>query len=758
MTFPHRPVHTVLTLLLVWAWCSHAVADDKTRTNRRDGAKMVLVPAGQFLMGSPPEDVGPQFTETGLPVDWKKYTDDEAPRHARSIDAFYMYRYEVTNSQYHKFTTATGHRTPPHWKGPKYLKGRADHPVVEVTWDDATAYCRWAGTSLPSEAQWEYAARGAAKKDAQGKLKPSPAFPWGNNWDRTLCNNSSYHFGSDLLSAKAWTKWYEGKQKVNYPLTTKVGSFPRSRSPFGIDDMAGNAWEWCLDYQLPYQTDTLPTKSTLRSRRGGSWANVALHLRSADRQGAPAGNLNLYTGFRCVMPADKPRTSGPVDVQQAGDRFVNFVLKEIKNATKRLPGITRAANRAADRIVHLDGNLLSAGDQSFSLEPVWRAGGIAFSRQYTPEGSAAGFKKLDSPEDKVPYYRTKGFVEHFTVKKATANDVVLLGFENETEELKHAIPLARELLTAKALVIFFGSAKAAARLQKDVGPNRNLMTITHTVPDGGVLSVKGWPKKICSGRSIANRLYLWAFEAELIGAFLRRDRMPGILLSVTYESPQIFNQPLLNKYKFVPAFNITPVQEGKLGRTYLGHIDQIVGRILDGQRHKFRKAASWLAEAARKKRTSYALLIHGLDPENLPGDPGLFKVFSEGNAYYPQLDKLIQPDDVALFVGYNWYPRRLARTVDKGKARQILCFTLVDQAPPNPALYGEVGELYHPTSFDQLPQGDNRIYIDLRFAQYNAVLKVPGFPVPALETSSFAEDVVYWHLVADTVELLGKKK
>ena len=136
--------------------------------------------------------------------------------------------------------------------------------------------------------------------------------------------------------------------------------------------------------------------------------------------------------------------------------------------------------------------------------------------------------------------------------------------------------------------------------------------------------------------------------------------------------------------------------------------------------------------------------------------PGLFKVFSEGNAYYPQLDGLIQADDVALFVGYNWYPRRLAQTVDKGKARQILCFTLVDQAPPKPALYGEVGELYHPTSFDQLPQGENRIYIDLRFAQYNAVLKIPGFPVPALETSSFAEDVVYWHLVADTVELLAK--
>ena len=751
--------HTLLTVLLFTASWSQAIAElnlKKTRTNKRDGAKMVLVPTGRFLMGSTSAEVDPQFTETRLPVAWKTHTEDESPRHARSIDAFYMYRYEVTNSQYHKFTSATGHRTPPHWKGPDFPKGKRNHPVVEVNWNDAVAYCKWAGTSLPSEAQWEYAARGAGKKTAEGKLAPSPAFPWGNNWDRTLCNNSSYHAGTDLVSAEGWTEWYKGDQKENYPLTTRVGSFKKSRSPFGIDDMAGNAWEWCLDYQLPYQSDTLPTKSTLRSRRGGSWANVALHLRSADRQGAAADNLNLYTGFRCVMPAAKPRNTGPVEVQQAGDRFVNFVLEEIEAAGSRMEGITRAANRAADRIVHLDGNLLSAGDQSFSLEPVWRAGGIAFSRQYTPEGSAAGFKKLDSPEDKVPYYRTKGFVEHFTVKKATAKDVVLLGFENETEEQKHAVPLARQLLKDNALVIFFGSATAAARLSREVGANDNLMTITHTVPDGGVLAIDGWKDKICSGRSIANRLYLWAFEAELIGAFLRRGKMPGILLSVTYESPQVFNQPLLNTYKFVPAFNVSPVAEGQLGKTYLAHIDEIVGRILDGQRHKFRKAAGWLAEAARKKRTSYALLIHGLDPENLPGDPGLFKVFSEGNAYYPQLDGLIQADDVALFVGYNWYPRRLARTVDTGKARQILCFTLVDQAPPKPALYGEVGELYHPTSFDQLPQGENRIYIDLRFAQYNAVLKIPGFPVPALETSSFAEDVVYWHLVADTVELLAK--
>ncbi|MCH7687408.1 MAG: hypothetical protein IH899_12130 [Planctomycetes bacterium] len=175
------------------------------------------------------------------------------------------------------------------------------------------------------------------------------------------------------------------------------------------------------------------------------------------------------------------------------------------------------------------------------------------------------------------------------------------------------------------------------------------------------------------------------------------------------------------------------------------------------QRAQFRKAAQWLAEAVRTKHKAFALLIHGLDPDGLPGDPGLFKVYSEGNAYYPQLDEEIGTGDVALFVGYNWYPPRLANTVSKAGGKQILCFTLVQEVPPKPAVYGEVGELFHPTSFDQLPQGEDRIYIDLKFAQYNAVLKIPGYPIPALETSSFAEDVVYWHLVADTVEILAEK-
>lgn len=456
-----------------------------------------------------------------------------------------------------------------------------------------------------------------------------------------------------------------------------------------------------------------------------------------------------------------PRSLGvaaeAIEVEQAGDHFVNFVLDEIETTRAAIPAIARAADIAAERIVERDGELLSAGDQSFSLEPVWRAGGIAFSRQYLPDKLAAA-AAVKSATDEIPYYRTKEFIEHFTVDRAGSNDVVLLGYENEKEERRHLAATVRQLLADEAFIVFFGSAASAKRLGREFGRPDNLVCITHQVPDGGIVEVAGWPEKVCSGRSLANRLYLWTFEAELIGAFMRHGRLPGILLSVTYESPQIWNLPLLESYKFIPAFDVTPVEQGLLGGTYLDHLRTIVSSIVPPQRKQFRKAAQWLAEAARTRHKSFALLIHGLDPDDLPGDPGLFKVYSEGNAYYPQLEGEIAKDDVALFVGYNWYPRQLADTVDQAAARQILCFTLVQDQPPKPAVYGEVGELEHFTSFDELPQAENRIYIDLKFAQYNAVLKIPDYPIPALETSVFAEDVVYWHLVADTVELLAKSK
>lgn len=460
-----------------------------------------------------------------------------------------------------------------------------------------------------------------------------------------------------------------------------------------------------------------------------------------------------------TFPFCRPQTATAADriaVEQAGDRFVNFVLDEIEKTRAAVPAITRAADVAAERIVSQGGELLSAGDRIFSLEPVWRAGGIAFSKQYLPEKQSV-LDAVKTSGDDIPYYRTRAFVEHFTVAKASNRDVVLVGYENEKEERQHLPATVKQLLSDGALVVFIGSEASAKTLEKEFGRNENLVSITHTVPDGGIIEVAGWPEKICSGRSMANRLYLWTFEAELISAFMRRGKMPGILLSVTYESPQIWNIPLLHTYKFIPAFNVTPVKKGEFGNTYLDHLRRIVSSIVPEQRKQFRKAAGWLAEAVRTKHKAIALLIHGLEPEGLPGDPGLFKAFSEGNAYFPQLEKVLGKDDVTLFLGYNWYPPEVAEAVDRTGGKQILCFTLVQDQPPTPAIYGEVGELKHYTSFDALPQAENRIYIDLKFAQYNAVLKIPDYPIPALETSSFAEDVVYWHLVADMVELLAKK-
>lgn len=291
----------VSLLFLLFVWSIQAEEKQQKLTpvkNAKDGAEMILITGGSFLMGSTGAEVDAQFRDAGLPEDWKKHTLDEGPRHQKTVESFYIYKYEVTNDQYKTFIDTTNHKPPPYWKGKDYPAGKGKHPVVQVSWDDAQAYCRWAGTRLPTEAQWEYAARGAGSADGQ----PGRVYPWGNTWDRRLSNNASLHAGKELQNAAAWKEWYNGDQKSLFPLTSLVGSFPKSVSPFGVHDMAGNAWEWCADVQAPYpkQRSADAENKKLRARRGGSWANVALHIRSADRQPAPRDDLNIYTGFRCA--------------------------------------------------------------------------------------------------------------------------------------------------------------------------------------------------------------------------------------------------------------------------------------------------------------------------------------------------------------------------------------------------------------------------------------------------------------------------
>ena len=226
----------------------------------RDGAPMALIPAGEFQMGS-------------------SDGDDEKPVHTVYLDAFYMDVYEVTNAQYKKFIDVTGHGAP-EYRGDSNLNA-PNQPVVGVTWHDAVAYAKWAGKRLPTEAEWEKAARGGLV----GKK-----YPWGDSisHDNANCRDTA------------------GKDRWKY--TARVGSF--APNGYGLYDMAGNVWEWCADWydgeyyaSSPRRNPTGPSSGKYRVLRGGSWDSGAYYLRAAYRLNLnpPLSSLNL--GLRCVITA-----------------------------------------------------------------------------------------------------------------------------------------------------------------------------------------------------------------------------------------------------------------------------------------------------------------------------------------------------------------------------------------------------------------------------------------------------------------------
>ncbi|HLB94844.1 MAG TPA: SUMF1/EgtB/PvdO family nonheme iron enzyme, partial [Nitrospiria bacterium] len=136
---------------------------------------MVTVPGGEFMMGTDEMDTEDKATEYGITKPWFM---DEHPAHRVNLPTFYIDRHEVTNAQFRPFVQQTGRRPPPDWEGGHYPKGKDHHPVVHVTWEDARAYCQWAGKHLPTEAEWEKAARG----------KDGRRYPWGNEFDGAKAN------------------------------------------------------------------------------------------------------------------------------------------------------------------------------------------------------------------------------------------------------------------------------------------------------------------------------------------------------------------------------------------------------------------------------------------------------------------------------------------------------------------------------------------------------------------------------------------
>jgi formylglycine-generating enzyme required for sulfatase activity len=264
---------------------------------------MALVPAGEFFMGSP-------AGTDNLP--------DEQPQRRVYLSSFFIDRHEITNEAYHLFVKSTGYRTPENanpsstlWSNATPMAGIERHPVVNVSWNDAVAYCHWAGKRLPTEAEWEKAARGT---DAR-------RYPWGNDWDIAKANSASYWAGRtvEFNSGADWEAfWIRGegarlaKEKglKGEVLTMPVGSFPQSLSPYGLYDMAGNVAEWVQDWYDPnyYRSAPLsdpagPERGAIKSMRGGSWLKPAVSLRTTDRDWGTMDSRPSGTGFRCAKDA-----------------------------------------------------------------------------------------------------------------------------------------------------------------------------------------------------------------------------------------------------------------------------------------------------------------------------------------------------------------------------------------------------------------------------------------------------------------------
>jgi formylglycine-generating enzyme required for sulfatase activity len=218
-------------------------------------AAMITIPAGEFTMGS---DV-----------------EDERPPHLVFVDAFEMDKLEVTNQEFERFVQETGYVTDAEKAGDTswryYAKDKPQHPVVKVSWNDAVAYCGWAGKRLPTEAEWEKAARGT---DAR-------SYPWGNQWD----------------AAKANAK------EAGIRGTTAVGGFPAGASPYGVMDMAGNVAEWTTDWFKAYPGGDFYSPyfgEKYRVIRGGAWFSDQNLVRTTERSCSGVELANDDVGFRCA--------------------------------------------------------------------------------------------------------------------------------------------------------------------------------------------------------------------------------------------------------------------------------------------------------------------------------------------------------------------------------------------------------------------------------------------------------------------------
>lgn len=232
---------------------------------------MVLISAGESWIGD----------DEGDP--------NEVPRRKVEVPAFFLDRTEITNAAYALFVAETGRAAPGAgvgwakkwaWKGDQPRSGTGDHPVFLVTWDDADAFCRWAGKRLPTEVEWERAARGDDGRK----------FAWGSDW----------------AESEARANWFDGDAHPDgHAHVAPVGSYPAGASPHGVLDLTGNVWEWVADPYVEHPggdvPDPVPGAPAYRVVRGGSWfTNNWYWMRASFRYYLPASEVSTIYGFRCA--------------------------------------------------------------------------------------------------------------------------------------------------------------------------------------------------------------------------------------------------------------------------------------------------------------------------------------------------------------------------------------------------------------------------------------------------------------------------
>ena len=244
---------------------------------------MVLIPKGDFVMGTDDVALEEKSRAYGIVKPWVL---DASPSHKVSLDAFFMDTYEVTNGDYLRFVESAGFSPLPHWPGGRPTPQQERLPVVYVNWEEARAYCQWTGGHLPTEQEWEKAARGT-----DGRL-----YPWGNEFDPQRAN-----FGGSFSGV------------------TLVGSLPSGNSPYGAADMVGNVWEWTDSLYRPYENSSYRTEDygkSYRVVRGSSWSGLGHFPPGALKEVMSAQARLTYrlflrpkialedVGFRCARSKD----------------------------------------------------------------------------------------------------------------------------------------------------------------------------------------------------------------------------------------------------------------------------------------------------------------------------------------------------------------------------------------------------------------------------------------------------------------------